>query len=358
MVSFFDVKLYICSNSKTMMQKLTSLILISAFSFGTYAQPTKWKTNKYFTIVNYNVENLFDTINTTGKVDEDFTPAGKKQWNTDRYHLKLEHIAKVLSSINPHELPEIIGLTEIENRAVLEDLTKQKTLQAANYQIIIEEGVDPRGIDCALLYRADAYSYISHQAIEVSFPFANNVRTRDILYVKGLVKKDTLHIFVNHWSSRRGGEEETEPKRVQCATVLKQQVDSILALNSDNKIFIMGDFNDNPDNKSISDVLQAGRVSDNKILTNLMYSSFEQGNGSYYYKGNYNMLDNLLLTKSLLNRHKGFRLYEPTGFVHKADFLIYTNKKGVQMPSRTYGGPNYYGGFSDHFATYTYFYEK
>lgn len=341
-----------------MTQKITLLALL-LIALSTYGQPEKWKAKKHFTIVNYNVENLFDTVNIDGKWDDEFSPAGKKVWTSERYNEKLQNLSKVISSINVHELPEIIGLTEIENRTVLEDLVAQESLAKANYQIVHIEGPDPRGIDCALLYRADAFSYHSHQAIEVRFPHSNKARTRDILYVKGVInKKDTLHVFVNHWSSRRGGQDKTEIKRVTCASVLKSKVDSIMALNADNKVFIMGDFNDNPDNKSLHEVMDAGRLNEGKLLSNLMFEEYDQGNGSYFYKGDYNMLDNLLVSKSLLKSQKGFRLYEPKGFIHKADFLIYTDKKGNKMPSRSYGGPNYYGGYSDHYATYTFFYEK
>ncbi len=340
------------------MNKIIAITLVTLYFLNCHAQPAKWKSNKHFTIVNYNVENLFDTVNTPGKMDTEFTPTGKKLWNTERYNEKLTNLSKVLASINSFELPEIIGLTEVENRKVLEDLTTQGLLKSANYQIVHDDGPDPRGIDCALLYRADAFTYHSHRSIEVRYPFANNARTRDILYVKGLVKKDTLHLFVNHWSSRRGGKDKTEIKRVTCAQVLKSKVDSILALDSNNKVFIMGDFNDNPNNKSLNQVMDAGRIGEDKLLKNLMFAEFDQGNGSYFYKGKFDMLDNLLVTNGLIQSKKGFRLIEAKGFIFKAEFLNYTDKKGNVMPSRSYGGPNYYGGYSDHYPTYTYFYEK
>lgn len=336
---------------------ITFIFAISLF-LNAYSQPENWKNKKYFTVVHYNVENLFDTVDTPSKSDSEFTPQSKKQWNTKRYNKKLTDIAKVISSINSKELPEIIGLTELENISVLNDLVKEPTLAAANYKPLLIEGPDPRGIDCGLLYRPDVFNYISHEAIIVRFPFAKNQRTRDILYVKGTVNKDTVHFFVNHWSSRRGGEKESEIKRVTCATVLKTHVDSIRSQDETANIIIMGDFNDEPSNKSLDIVLDAGTPAQNRDFTNLMYDQHNQGKGSYYYRGKFNMLDNFIVSKPLISKSKGFRLYEPTAYIYEPDFLVYKNKNGDLSPSKTYGGKNYYGGYSDHFLIYTILYEK
>lgn len=337
---------------------LLLLLLVFTISFSTFSQPEKWKQSKYLTVVSYNVENLFDTIDTPNKNDSEFTPIDKKQWNTERYQQKIEKISFVLSDINKNELPELIGLIEVENENPLKDLIASQNLKAAGYKYIIEDGPDPRGIDCALLYRPDVFKYISHQAVAVAFPFSNNRRTRDILYVKGLINKDTVHVFVNHWSSRRGGQEESEPKRVQSATVLKSVVDSILAQNETSNIVIMGDFNDEPNNKSLSEVLDAGNINESKPFTNLVYNLFEKGKGTYYYRGNYNMLDHMIVNSSVLSKTKGFRLYDNQAFIHNPDKLCFTNKNGDKSPSKTYGGKNYYGGYSDHFPIYSIFYQK
>ncbi len=337
--------------------KLIIFVFSLLFVATTMAQPVKWKARKYFTVVSYNVENLFDTL-AQSKLDEEFTPESKKNWNTERYYKKLNNIAQVIDSINPNELPEIIGLVEIENRTVLEDLIKTDILAKGKYKIVHQDGPDPRGIDCALLYRSDAFEYLTHQAIEVRFPFADNKRTRDILYVKGLVNRDTLHFFVNHWSSRRGGEDESEPKRMQSALTLKNVTDSITRVNPLAKIIIMGDFNDEPSNKSLKESLQAGTISDNTHLKNLLYEAYTKGKGSYYYRGDYNMIDNFIVSNPLLAANKGFRLFTPNGFIFNAEFICYTNKNGDKSPNRTYGGNNYYGGFSDHFPVFSIFYQK
>lgn len=335
---------------------LTSFIILHLFN--SFSQDFKWKSKKHLTIIGYNVENLFDTINTPNKNDVEFTPQSKKQWNSERYFKKIESIAQVLSSVNKNELPEIIGLTEVENELPLIDLCNSNSLKAGNYKHVIEDGPDPRGIDCALLYRPDAFTYLNHSAIPVHFPFANNKRTRDILYVKGLVNKDTIHVFINHWSSRRGGQEKSEPKRVQSATVLKETVDSIIELNAQANIVILGDFNDEPQNKSLNTTLGAKGIKENSPLINLTSTNKENNEGTYYYRGAYNMLDNLITNRELINKKKGFRLVQPAAYIYKIDEICYTHKNGDKAPSRTYGGPNYYGGYSDHFPVYTYFYEK
>lgn len=340
--------------------KYKSLVFaISLFwCFNTFAQPQKWKNKKYFTVVSYNVENLFDTVNNPNKNDNEFTPNAKKGYNSERYHKKLSMLAEVVSSINTNELPELLGLTEIENATVLNDFVKTKALEEANYKFIIEEGPDPRGIDCALLYRPDVFNYLEHNSIEVRYPFLNNQRTRDILYVKGTINKDTVHVFVNHWSSRRGGKEKSEPKRIQSAQILRQHVDSLKAINMNSRIILLGDFNDTPSDKSLVETLGAGKVSDNKGLSNLMYELHEQGKGTYYFRGKYDMIDNLIVSDKLLDAKKGVRIYEPKGWVFNPDFICYTNKNGDKSPNKTYGGSNYYGGYSDHFPIYTIFYEK
>lgn len=338
------------------MKNFLALVFI-VFAVFAQAQPTKWKNKKYFTVVSYNVENLFDTI-ARNKLDEEFTPQSEKQWNTERYYKKLSNIAQVLRAVHPEELPEAIGLVEIENRNVLEDLVKTPGLEAANYQIVHEEGPDPRGIDCAFLYNPKAFKYLNHQAIEVRFPFAGNHRTRDILYIKGLVRKDTVHFFVNHWSSRRGGQEESEKKRVQSALVLKHFTDSLLVRNKESKIFIMGDFNDEPNNKSLQETLKARNIKDSSDLKNILFDLKLAGKGSYYYRGEYNMIDNLVVSNPLIEAKKGFRLYTDSGFIFTPDFICYMNKNGDKSPNRTYGGNNYYGGYSDHFPVYAIFYQK
>lgn len=328
---------------------LIALFLISN------GQSSSWNKKNNLTIASYNIENLFDTINTPGKFDEEFTPGSDKKWNTERYQTKLNNLAKVISSINPYELPEIIGIVEAENKEVLIDLANTDALRSAKYEVILDEGPDARGIDCGLIYNPKDFKYLTHKTLTVRFPFAQNKRTRDILYVKGKVKKEEIHLFVNHWSSRRGGQEKSEPKRIESAKVLKHSVDSILKIDPDAKIVMMGDFNDEPSNKSIFEVLNAGNYKSDKLLVNTVFQYEAEKKGTYYFRGNYDQIDHIITSRGLINQKNGFRLLHANSFIHNPDFLCFTNKSGDKTPSRTYGGKNYYGGYSDHFAIYATF---
>lgn len=313
-----------------------------------------------FTILFYNVENLFDTIDNPEFKDEEFTPEGDKNWNTERYNKKINDLAHTIVSCNKKELPEIIGLAEVENKNVLKDLINSDLLKQGNYTIIHEEGKDFRGIDVALLYRKDDLKSVSHNTISIKFPFDSTLTTRDILHVKGKTKDGKeIHFFVNHWSSRIGGQKKTEPKRLYAAVALRRQLDLILAQEADPRIVIMGDFNDEPTNRSILNVLMAGnklKNIGNGDLYNLFYNRHNTGNiGSYNYKDNWNMLDQIIISYNLIDNKDYYSCDINSANILKEDFMMYKNKSGLMVPSRSYGGPNYYGGISDHFPVYVKF---
>ncbi len=334
-----------------MSKKILLLLASILISFSSFS-----KGKKELTVVFYNVENLFDTINHPDKRDDDFTPKGKLKWDMKRYNKKLTKLSEVLSSINKKALPSIIGLCEIENRTVIEDLINQKKLKKGNYRIAHSESPDKRGIDCALIYNKSDFKYIKHETINIEFPWEKSYKTRDILYVQGLVgKKDTLNIFVNHWPSRRGGQKKSEPNRIFVAKQLKKTVDAIQAKNPLAKIVIMGDFNDEPSDKAVKEILSAGndkKSTDPKALFNLTYELQTKGEGSYNYRGNWNMLDNLIVSNSLLKGTKGYKTQHNSALIYRDKRICYKNKNGTYTPSKTYGGPRYYGGFSDHFPVY------
>ncbi|MBE9469411.1 MAG: endonuclease [Bacteroidetes bacterium] len=339
------------------MKKNIFLIIFLLTYFLSFGQDTKYDKNKNFTIVSYNVENLFDIYDDFEKKDDEFSPTSKKQWTEERFNEKINKISKVLFSINKNELPEIIGLYEIENDYVLKALIKEKNLTKGNYNFVHEESPDFRGIDVALLFRADEFKYLSHKKIPINFPFAKNTKTRDILYIKGIASNtDTLHIFLNHWSSRRGGQIKSEAKRIFTAKLLREHVDSLQKINNNAKIIIMGDFNDEPTNISINSELNANNKRKNttyKDLYNLLYDKENiEDKGTLYYKKNWNMLDNLIVTQSLLNNKESYSLNYNSGKIFHPEWICYKDKSGNFVPNRTYGGDNYYGGFSDHFPVY------
>lgn len=329
------------------------LLLISQLSF---AQNPNYDAKNIATIVSYNLENLFDTIDTPDVIDEEFTPISEKEWTNERYQQKLRNLDYVLSHINPNELPEIIAVQEVENKSVLEDLIKQEALAKGNYGIVHKNSPDVRGIDVALLYRKDDFKLLKYKAIEVKFSFEPETKTRDILYVKGELNGELLHIFANHWSSRRGGEIESEPKRVQSASIVRKEIDKILKKDKNAKIIVLGDFNDTPFNKSVNKTLRATNnlsLKSEGDLYNLMYNNALLGKGSHAYRGKWSMLDNIVVSYGLLNAKKGFSvIYGSSGTFFDEKTVFLNNKSGFWQPGRTYSGNRYYGGFSDHLPVY------
>ena len=332
-------------------------IILLITSCNTSAQNKYYNKKNIVTFAFYNVENLFDIFDDPRKNDDAFTPKGKKHWTQKRYSKKLDRTSEVLSEINVNELPEFIGLAEVENRDVLEDLINQKRLKSGNYKIIHEESPDKRGIDVALLYRPSDFKELSHRAIPVSIKSNPNYVTRHILYIKGILSgTDTIHIFVNHWHSRIGGVKKSEYKRIIAAKTLRNNINKIFNKNKDAKIIVMGDFNDTPQNKSIYITLFATNKKDNlqfDELYNLMYNKSLNGKGTSTYSGDWYMLDNLIVSKSLLSGN-GFTVTHDGGMIYdNPKVLYYQNKVGVYVTNQTYGNADrYYGGYSDHLPVY------
>ncbi len=297
----------------------------------------------------YNVENLFDTIDDPLKMDEDFTPMGKLQWNATRYQEKLSRIAEVIDLL-PGDLPVFVGLCEIENRAVLEDLVKQSVLNDSpkknRYEIIHADSPDERGIDVAAIFDASLLKNIRFEYYAIRLPDSKDPYTRDVLHVQGTMDGQTLHFFVNHWPSRSGGQTESEPNRLAVADLLKSKVEAVLAADANAKIIIMGDFNDHPNDKSIYDVLGAKELP-SASLYNQMYSIHTSGNGSYFYKGEWGALDQMITSSGLMNP-TGWHVDIASAGVLRDDKILFRDKEGVARPSRSYAGDSYKGGYSDH----------
>jgi predicted extracellular nuclease len=299
----------------------------------------------------YNVENLFDTEDDSLIKDEEFLPEGDKHWDNYKYFEKLKHISKVVLNTG-WEVPAIIGLCEVENRGVLEDLTRKTPLVKFEYQIIHEESPDRRGIDVGLLYRKDIFKPISHKAIPIHFADNPDYKTRDILYAKGTIGKDTLHIFVNHWPSRWGGQAASEPRRVFVASVLRHYVDSLFQISPKTKIIITGDFNDGPENKSISEILKVAKSPEElatPFLFNFMYSMKKQGKGTHKYKTEWNTLDQFIVSSGMLADTLGLHVTLKSATIMNNDFLLEKDPFNPgEKPYRTYAGPRFLGGYSDH----------
>ena len=340
----------------TFMKNYTILVLFAFTLFFWNCKSSKIPTYKNtYRIGFYNVENLFDTLDHPIKPDEEFTPGSEKKWNTERYFKKLNDLAKVVDGM---EYPAILGVCEVENELVLNDLTQKTSLNKYNYGVVHRESPDYRGIDNALIYQKKLFNVLSTDVITINFPKSvigeDDYVTRDILHVVGTFKgKTKLHIFVNHFPSRYGGREQSEPKRLYVAQQLKNAVDKIFATDSKANILIMGDMNDETDNNSIAKTLQAfPELTDakNPTLVNCSAQLDQAGKGTYNFRGNWNMLDQIIVSSPMLDKKSKVGIGKFV--IYQDKWMMYENKKYGMTPSRTYGGPKYFGGISDHLPVF------
>ncbi len=294
----------------------------------------------------YNVENFFDPDDDPATEDEEFTPAGKNKWTRQRLEKKRNAIAKTIIAAGEGNHPVLVGLCEVENYRVLQQLTEQTALARIGYDIVHRDSPDPRGIDVALLYRKSRF-----RLLEQHFRPITGLPTRDILYAKGVLDgRDTLHVLVNHWPSKRGGEQQSLSRRMTVARLTKQLCDSIFQASPAANVILMGDFNDTPGGHAIAEGLQArppDSLAGNPYLYNLMLPLWKSGKGSYKYKGEWELIDLFFVSGNLLHPASPLRcvrtqIFTP-GFL-LTDDTTYYNKK----PFRTYEGPRYLGGMSDH----------
>lgn len=305
----------------------------------------------------WNVDNLFDTINKPSKADKDFTPDGKNKWNSKRYENKLKQLALVFNQLT-NEAPLMFGLAEVENRNVILDLLNLTEFKTS-YRISHFPSGDPRGISVALCFDTGRFHKITDRAIPVIYKNQNQNKsqTREILYVKGLLKDSIpLHVYVNHWRSRSGGVEATQNKRIQAAKVLRKHIDSIQKADINPRIIVLGDFNDEPTNKSVYDVLgakQPGSSKGNKPnLYNLSYNKGSNGfSGTYVYKDKWKMYDQIIVSSNLYYKGDAFYTSDYAEVFSDSSFMDMNNFK-VFGPKPTFRRGEYIGGPSDHLLTY------
>lgn len=336
-------------------EKLKLLVLaIFAFPLFLFAQDSQVQIDKEksFRLMFYNVENYFDSFDDTLSNDSEFLPEGIRHWNYSRFLKKRNNIYKTIMAVGAWEPPAIIGLCEIENRFVLNQLVYETPFAQFDYRIVHEESPDRRGIDVALLFNPKVFEVLNHQTIAINFPFAPETKTRDILYVKGIVfGKDTLHVFVNHWPSRYGGELSSRPKRVFVAQQLANYIDTILLENKEAAIVVMGDFNDYPFNQSIKEELKAGKDARKSRLFNLM-PEHDFSIGTNKYEGEWGILDQIMVSPVLILQDKPI-FVDGEAQIYDADFLLQEDAKFLgKMPFRTFLGMKYSGGFSDHLPVF------
>ena len=305
-------------------------------------------------LIFYNTENFFDTIKDPKNYDGEYTPTGKDKWTSDRYHHKLQNIAKVLAAMSKPEAPIAIGLAEIENKHVSEDLAAEPALSKYDLGVIEQDSPDPRGIDVALLYNKKLFTVTATEFLTVRLP-GSEIGTRDILYVKGTVKGAVLHLFVNHWPSRRDGKEASEPKRLAAAAVLHQKVASITAAEPDAGIVIMGDLNDNPTDTTITVGLGASAPVEpysHSHLYDLMTKLYQDGKYTLRYHEEKDIFDQMIVSGMLIDKASAVHIKNNTGGIFKENWMLFSHPKWGEMPNRTYSGPMYHGGYSDHLPVY------
>lgn len=307
----------------------------------------------------YNLENLFDTIDNPIINDAEFLPTGDKNYNSAIYRDKLTRLATVISQIgtemNP-DGPAILGVAEIENDTVLTDLVNHELIKKRNYKIVHYDSRDARGVDVGLLYNPKYFTVEQSAPLFVQLPGGSKDAyfTRDVLWVKGKLDGETIHVYVNHWPSRSGGEERSRPARNAAAMVVKKHLDSIMAVSPNAKAMVMGDLNDDPVNESIAGILNAkGREKDVKPngLFNPWMDMYKKGIGTLAYQDAWGLFDQIIISQAFINKEQdGFFYYSPKVF--NREYLVENLGRYKGYPMRTWDGNTYRAGYSDHFPTY------
>lgn len=347
---------------KTLILKISLLTLIVNSAYTLQAQDQKVKV---VAVGFYNLENLFDTVDDPDTKDEEFTPEGSKAWTQDKYEEKISNMAYVISQMGA-ELTNsgmsILGVSEIENRKVLEDLISQGSLASNKYQIVHHESPDFRGIDVALIYNPAHYKVHRSKAIAVDISEPNKTRTtRDILHVEGELDGDPLHVLVNHWPSRRGGEQASAWKRNKAAKMCKHVVDSLYQIDPNIKVIIMGDLNDDPTSASVTSHLMAvgdrADLRDARFMYNPYMDIYRRGLGSNAYRDAWSLFDQIILSANLTDEDNGGYFYYK-GQVFNKKYLIQRSGKYKGYPMRTFSFDKYQGGYSDHFPSLVYLVKK
>ncbi len=330
-----------------------AIFLLSIFFFScTTSKPTaKTESSNRFLIAWWNVENLFDTIDDPTQ-DDDFTPSGKYKWTEERLDYKFKQLSTVIRDLaqsRNYTLPDIMGFCEVEHQYLLDTLF-QKHLNAKSYRVVYYESPDPRGIDVGIAYNSAKFELLDSKPHRVNLGQGS---TRDILEAKFSSGGKVLYVFANHWSSRRGGEEASEPRRIVAAQTLRARLDEILAQDSTADVIMLGDLNDEPTNNSVSKTLRA--IGDlNQVLASsdgMLYNfmAVYQGIGTYYYQNHWERIDHAIVSKGLFD-NKSFSVILNSFSVFHKTYMFERDRDGkpTEKPFRTFAGQRYLGGYADH----------
>lgn len=300
----------------------------------------------------YNCENFFDTRDDPAKDDDEFTPAGKYHYTQAIYEKKLHNIATVIQGMGGADGPAILGMAEVENNTVLNDLIRQPELARRNYKYEWFSGPDPRGINVAMIYDPKHFHVLRSEPLHVDLSGTEGKSvTRDVLHVYGVLNGDTVHVFVNHWPSRIGGEAQSGPKRAMAAKVNKDVIDALMKKDPHTEAIVMGDLNDNPPDASITATLGA-RGDRSQVALTGMYdawaSIYQSGTGTESYKHQWNLFDQIIVSGAFLRPAKN-KLHFQSAEIYKPDFIVDTYKGHEGEPHRSFKGTYFINGYSDHF---------
>ncbi len=331
------------------MKKIALLFLLCLSFSVSFAQGKKVALYK---VGFYNLENLFDTINNNGKYDLEFSPKGDKQWNSHRYNLKQKNMARVIKDMKV----DILGICEVENISVIEDLVNMPDIKNSGYKIVHYDSPDKRGVDVGLIYDPKKFIVLCSNSHRLTIENNPDFKTRDQLVVSGLLGGEKVSVIVNHWPSRLGGESQSSYLREAAAALTKSIADSCIKDDPQTKVIIMGDMNDDPTNKSCKVVLgakkKAKEVKEGGYF-NTMWMHYDKGIGTLQFRGDWNLFDQIIISENLLNADQGKLKFSKSEIFNK-DYLI--NQEGTYKgyPKRTFAAGVFLNGYSDHFPTLIY----
>lgn len=318
------------------------LVLCAAFLAG------KAQDRHRFRLVEYNVENCFDTINTVGKDDAQFLPDGEYRWNSACYWRKLSDLSRVILDLGGLQPVDVVALCEVESDSVLHDLTRRTRLASLGYEYVITHGPDLRGVNVALLYQPLTFRLVSHRSFSVPYDPERERPTRDVLLCSGVLPMgDTLDVVAVHFPSRRGGARASSPYRERAAQVVRHVTDSLQSVRSHPIIAVMGDCNDTPSDPSLLHIAKGGFVNLSASAVAMNGNGPLHGRnhiaGTYCYQQEWSRIDNILLSAPAVDRFS-----VQSAFIYAPDYLLEPDKDGFPIPFRTYRGAFYHGGVSDH----------
>lgn len=339
------------------MRRVSLVMLLMLVALAGFAQEKDRKQYQAFGVAFYNLENLFDTINNNGKYDLEFSPAGARQWNGAKYRSKINRLATAIAAMTTQTTPmgpAVIGVSEIENKSVLDDLVRAEPIRKWRLQVVHHDSPDRRGVDVGLLYNPRMFRPINVTNHRLTIPGNDSFRTRDQMCVCGVMGGDTIAVIVNHWPSRLGGQERSSYLREAAADLSHSIADSLWRINPNIGVIVMGDLNDDPMDRSVARNLGARKEAkgvEPHGFYNPWWKKLDEGVGTLAYDSSWNLFDQIIVSGNLLKHNNPDGLHYWKCQVNNFDFLIDREGKRQGYPKRTYASGQWLDGYSDHFPT-------